>query len=59
MPVSAESVENRYIFVDKIAGGPTDLRGDSTRVIAVPTYISHFADCPTADQHRKPKEPVQ
>lgn len=37
--------ENRFVFP-----------GDGDLVVVLPTYISHFATCPQADEHRKPRE---
>lgn len=47
MPLSIKSHEKRFVLRDP-AGGEA-----STRMVE--TYLSHFADCPNAAQHRKEK----
>jgi len=45
IPLSVKSLERRFVFdIENIQ-----------RVISVDTYLSHFADCPNAAEHRKPK----
>ena len=46
IPLSVKSVERRFIF---------DIEHGLDRVFVVDTYLSHFADCPNAAQHRKAK----
>lgn len=45
IPLSVKSMERRFI---------ASLMDDS--VVMTETYLSHFADCPDAVQHRKPKD---
>lgn len=53
MPLSVASLERRFV----ITGPALDAVDDPT-VSYVETYVSHFADCPNADKHRKPKPPA-
>ena len=48
IPLSVKSKEKRFIF---------DLELGSEVVANVDTYLSHFADCPNAEQHRKSRGP--
>jgi len=45
MPLSVASKQKRVVLSD----------GDATAMVR-DTYLSHFADCPNASQHRKPKD---
>ena len=49
MPVSMASGQKR-IVLEHDADGTVLAR-------VVSTYLSHFADCPNAPQHRKPRTP--
>ena len=46
IPLSVKSKQRRFIF---------DIEYGQGQVFNVDTYLSHFADCPNAAQHRKPK----
>lgn len=45
MPLSKASEQRRFV-VDKLGDG-TDMARSTL------TYVSHFSDCPNADQHRR------
>lgn len=47
MPLSIASAETRFVLT-----GDNDADGNPLASVAV-TYVSHFADCPHAEQHRK------
>lgn len=47
MPLSVASSDRRYVIT-----GP-GLAGENPTASHIATYISHFADCPHADKHRK------
>jgi hypothetical protein len=47
IPLSVKSKEKRFIF---------DIEYGADAVFNVDTYLSHFADCPNAAQHRKSRE---
>lgn len=50
IPLDAES-EKRFVALCRIE--------DDTPVVALRhTHLSHFATCPNASAHRKPKEPA-
>lgn len=46
IPLSVASMARRFVLAPEI---------DSDVAFMLPTYLSHFADCPNAAQHRKPK----
>ncbi len=48
MPLSVESGHLRFVLKPH-----DDIFSSDPFAEAVPTYLSHFADCPNADQHRK------
>lgn len=50
MPLDAKP-EKRVVLVDAIGG----LDRDGVRGRVVDTYVSHFATCPQAAEHRRPK----
>lgn len=43
MPLSVKSKETRWWI------------NDDEEAVPMTVYLSHFADCPNAEQHRKPK----
>lgn len=47
MPLSEASMERRFVIT-----GP-GLAGENPTASYVGTYVSHFADCPNAEKHRK------
>lgn len=47
MPLSVASSESRFVLT-----GENDPAGNPYAEVVV-TYVSHFADCPNAAQHRK------
>lgn len=46
MPVSVASKQIRVVLHEGVKDPVARIQ---------PTYVSHFADCPNADQHRKPR----
>jgi hypothetical protein len=48
MPLSVASQERRFVF-----DADATVSDKEPRFKLVETYISHFADCPFADQHRR------
>jgi hypothetical protein len=63
MPSFCKSCEAKITWVKTAAGRPMplDFPGEKRVVVqdgigyVLDTYISHFATCPNADLHRKPK----
>lgn len=62
------SCDAEILWVELASGRrmPLDVASKQTRIVVTngdrgtvhsATYLSHFATCPNADQHRKPKEP--
>ncbi len=47
MPLDLKNMEQRFI----VSGTTEPMQGSSRR-----TYLSHFAVCPNADEHRRPRE---
>ncbi len=54
--VPLDPPEKRYVRADMITG-MADLAKEDEYVM-VPTFVSHFATCPQADQHRKKDKPL-
>jgi hypothetical protein len=50
-PLSVKSKIKRWVVPAEFSQG-----WESGVAIQVDTYVSHFADCPDAAQHRKPKD---
>ena len=49
MPLSVASQERRFV----ITPGTADERGRNPTAQQIDTYLSHFADCPDAAEHRR------
>ena len=47
MPLSVQSAERRFTIAKDADGNPVALEEV--------TYLTHFADCPDADAHRRPR----
>jgi hypothetical protein len=62
MPVDAEPTPTgNIVLVDGGGGAPKAIykRPEEIAALSCERYISHFATCPHADQHRKPKSAAQ
>jgi hypothetical protein len=46
IPLSVASKQKRFVLAPEI---------DNAVAFLLDTYLTHFADCPNAAQHRKPK----
>ena len=52
-PIPLDEPEARLVRVRIDGDGATRLQLGSDTVVTTQTYVSHFATCPNADEHRR------